>query len=151
MKHDTWLLIANSSTATVLASDEHLRRCSLINKLAHPMSRAKGRDIMADDRGRTRPRDKDAVGGSAIAYKTTPHEVEAAAFSRQLADYLRLSRSHHEWRELVLVAPPHFLGLLREALDEPTLHRVRASIAKNYVDEDLDELLARVRDDLAKQ
>jgi protein required for attachment to host cells len=117
-------------------------------QLNHPASRAKGIDLMAGDRGRTRPRHKDATRGAAMAYRTTPHEVEAEAFSRELAEYLRLARTRNEYAHLVLVAPPSFLGQLREALDEPTRDCVRASIAKGYTGERPERVLARLREQL---
>lgn len=145
---DTWVLIADSSSAAIAATDWRLKHGELVREFSHPESRVKGLDIMADDRGRTRVRNKDSVRGAAMEYKTTPHEVEAAAFSRELAEFLRLSRANNEWENLVLVAPPNFLGQLRDSLDGNTLGKVRASVAKNYRNDKLEAALEKVRSEM---
>jgi protein required for attachment to host cells len=37
-------------------------------------------------------------------------------FSRRIGDYLEKARTDHRFHQLVLVAPPKFLGLLRKEL-----------------------------------
>jgi protein required for attachment to host cells len=104
----------------------------VIKEFEHPDSRVKGSELMADDRGRTRPRSKKSVRGAAVARPTPPREVEARKFSRELADFLRLGRAHNQYRKLILVAPPQFLGLLRDAIDGPVALSIEATVAKNF-------------------
>jgi len=78
--------------------------------------------------------------------RTDPQDVEAEKFTLELADYLRQGRVDNEYNELVVVAPPAFLGRLRNAIDSPTAGTIRAEIAKNYTNEKWQDALERVRE-----
>lgn len=65
-------------------------------------------------------------------------EVEAMKFAQELAGRLDKGRVDHEYDRLVLVAPPHFLGLLKGTLDG----QVQKLLA-HTVDKDLTSIQAR--------
>lgn len=129
---DTWIVIADSSRGLVMTVQGGLGDPEVIKRFEHSESRAKSSGLMADRRARTKPRSKESVRGAAMARPTPPREVEARRFSRELAEFLRLGRAHNQYRKLILVAPPHFLGLLRDAIDGPVALSIEATVAKNF-------------------
>ena len=151
MTPTTWIVIANGSRARVFASDDKLEKARLVAELEHSESRAKGHELTTDDRGRTRPRNKDAVRGAAHAYTTTPHDVEIDRFSREVAERLRLAYARNELDSLVLVASPQFLGALLSNLVASMQPVVRATLAKDYTNERPEIALERVRRELLAQ
>ncbi len=61
-------------------------------------------------------------------------------FAAELAERLEAGRVAGTFQRLILVAPPHFLGLLRESLDAPTRAMVHTSLDKDYSQETVPEL-----------
>jgi protein required for attachment to host cells len=138
------VLVADASRGLVLSVKRNLGDPEVIKEFEHPESRAKGIELAADDRGRTQPRDKESVRGAAMARPTPPREVEAEKFSRELAEYLRLGLAKNQYRALILVAPPQFLGLLRETIDVQVAKSVKATVAKNFCGERPEAVVASI-------
>jgi len=147
----TWVLVADGSRATLLATDLRFARAEVLRQLDHPESRAKGMDLMADDRGRTAVGTKATGRRAGVAPSTPPKEVEVEKFSRELGEMLRLAHARHEYGALVLVAPPHFLGRLRGDLSRPVAACVRAELDKDYTQMNTRDLLAALRKQLADE
>ena len=61
------------------------------------------------------------------------HKHEAVEFARRIAMLLEEGRRVGEFDRLVVMAPPAFLGLLREALPQSLRSIVVAEVAKSYV------------------
>ncbi len=110
-----------------------------IASFEHPESRLAGRDLTSDRPGRTH--DSGGEGRHALAVEETHKEREAANFARTLADELKSRRNDGIFNQLVLVAEPGFLGLLRDALDNPTKKLVIGEVKKNLADRRPEDLL----------
>ena len=63
------------------------------------------------------------------------HEFQEAAFAGELVQTLDKARQDGKFDDLVLVASPHFLGVLRQKLNGPLEKSVVQSISKNLVNE----------------
>ena len=68
----------------------------------------------------------------------------ATVFANDLADTLRQGRLAHRFEELVLIAAPRFLGMLRDALDPTTAAKVRGTLSKDYAGLNDRDLLKRL-------
>lgn len=134
-----WILVCDASRARLfqMAQPEQLK---LLEELEHPDSRAKTRDLMADTNGRMPSGQGAGHHGNmpGAAPDTDAKEVEAMKFARELAKRLDKGRVEHEFDRLVLVAPPHFLGLLKGTLDG----EVKKLLA-HTIDKDLTSVQAR--------
>lgn len=60
-----------------------------------------------------------------------PHAVQIERFARRLAARLRQLRQQDRMEELVLIAEPRFLGLLRRELAAPLRHLVTREVARD--------------------
>ncbi|MCA9636568.1 MAG: host attachment protein [Myxococcales bacterium] len=139
----TWILVADASRARLFASEGGSGPWAAVDALVHPESRAKGIDLAADRPGRVQQRTTE--GRASMEAHTHPKEVEAEQFAHELAARLHAGHGDGSYRDVVLVAPPHFLGLLRGALDEQVARKVRASVDKDLTfvpDRELPERLA---------
>ncbi|SFN47299.1 host attachment protein [Dokdonella immobilis] len=114
----TWILVADRAQARILdvGPDGGLREVACF---ADPEGRAAGRDLESD----RPPRVHESVGGTrhAIEPHTSLHDKTATRFARLLRDALVRGHDKHSFDRLVLVAPPRFLGFLRDALDKALL------------------------------
>jgi protein required for attachment to host cells len=115
-----------------------------IATLEHPESRKPGRDLESDRPGRTQ--DSKGQGRHAMAVEETHKEREAANFARTIAEDLKTRRNDGVFNQLVLVAEPGFLGLLRDALDGPTQKLVIGEVKKNLTDHKAEDLHPHLSD-----
>ncbi|HEV8378548.1 MAG TPA: host attachment protein, partial [Tepidisphaeraceae bacterium] len=69
--------------------------------------------------------------------RTTHKELQAIEFARVLDDYLRHAAQQEKFDSLVLVAPPHFLGLLRAELNPALASLISTTVPKDllYMDQ----------------
>ena len=74
-----------------------------------------------------------AVGHHATGGERSARKHEALNFARTIAAELDKARGAGEFDRLVLMAPPLFLGLLREALPKHLEDSVAAEVNKNLV------------------
>jgi protein required for attachment to host cells len=70
-----------------------------------------------------------------VEAKVDVKEQEAISFARRIADRIERARTQAELTQLVLVAPPDFLGVLRAALSPPAMKHVVQTLDKNLVRE----------------
>jgi protein required for attachment to host cells len=144
-----WVLVADSASAVIYTADERLEAFEPIAHLDHPASRLASRDLVTDDRGRTRA----FPGGpqSATEPHHTPHQNEVHVFAHALAVRLRKGVDERAFERIVLVAPPALLGQLRLELDVHTSDRVVASIPHDYTRAKVHELPALIRRQLGER
>ena len=127
----TWILVADACGARVFQTTDCGRTLSFLRRFAHAESRAMEAKLASDRQGSARS--SDHLGASTVQPHTARKEIEAINFASLLADHLGVSSQRKQFASLVLVAPPHFLGLLREALSPATSRLVLASVAKDLV------------------
>lgn len=137
----TWVLVANRTGARIFVRNE--RKLGLVNNLDHASGKRMDQDIEAGVPHRTFDQH-----GKAHHDGSSPHEHSAESFAKELAAELRVGRSQKHVDRIVLIAEPHFLGLVRHELDDATAHLVTASVAKDLVKLDVKELEAHVNEAL---
>ncbi len=136
----TWLLVCDASKARLysmhkarLFSDPSAHNLELVNKFAHDASRKKGRDLETDRMG---------TQGSETFEESTPLKVqEAEKFVHELLAHLESGRKSGNYRDLIIVAPPEFMGLLRKHMHHDLQRMVVQNIEKNYTQDNDKDLL----------
>jgi protein required for attachment to host cells len=113
-KKRTWLLIADGSRAKVFESAGAHETLNEIDDMALAIHLPKSGDLLADRPGRT----FDSVGAGRHAKEnpTDPHRLLKRDFARKVVDELRRAMLGGRFNQIVLVAPPDFLGDPRELL-----------------------------------
>ncbi|MGD8810686.1 MAG: host attachment protein [Gammaproteobacteria bacterium] len=109
-KQKTWIVVADGSKAKVFL-DAGGGKIELKSETAvpHPPSR----DIDADRPGRTF--DSGGQGRHAMEPPTDPHEKAEADFLNDLAKDLNAAHEKKAFDQLIVIAPPRALGVLRAA------------------------------------
>ena len=135
----SWILIANRTGARIV--EKQGRELSLVQELEHARGRLRDREVDSDRHGRA-----GRSGGAGHAYSTSegPHEHDAKNFARECAESLRQGRLSGRYLRLILVAEPHFLGLLRQALDDATSRLVAATVPKDLAQLELRQLASHL-------
>ncbi len=140
-----WVLVCDASRARLFRV-ERGDELGMIEELDHPSSRAKIRDLMADTHGR-KPNGQPGHRNNhrpGAEPDTDAKEVEALKFAQVLADKLDKGRVERSFDRLVLVAPPHFLGLLKGTLDDQVHKHLALTISKDLTGIEARELKDRL-------
>jgi protein required for attachment to host cells len=90
----------------------------------------------------------DSRGGGqrhAMEPRVDAKEAAATRFARELADALQTGLNEHRFEALYLVAPPHFLGLLRQQLSPGLQRCVAGELGKDLTREDVAGIAGEVR------
>lgn len=129
---DTWILVANRARALVYEASRTKRPTRVLD-IENPRGRLKAGDINSDKSGRAFPRH--GTGSSDLEKAHDPVEHEAETFAKHLATTLEEALHARRFDELVLIAEPHFLGLLRGAIGSGVSARIAGSFAKDLAAE----------------
>lgn len=138
----TWILSANRSSSSLFESDWPGKSMRRLQDIPHPQGRMQNKDIDTDKPGRVF--DSFGEGRHSTSPKQEPTEHIAQQFALDLAELLNRGRLTHAYDQLILVAEPKFLGILRAALDKNTESLVIQTVNKELLDvkgEDLAEYL----------
>jgi protein required for attachment to host cells len=142
-----WILISSSTKANLFSTDSREGDWSLVEEFDHPEGREMSRDIRpSSPPGRMQQSKGPGGRRTALEPHTSVKEAEAERFAKTLAVFLDEATAKHGFDDLVLVAPPHFMGLLHGALGRQTAKHLRATVEKDYVALDVAEMRARLID-----
>ena len=144
----SWILVADPSGARLFASKGVIFRgdWKLVGEFQHPEGRVKAHEVLTDRPGRVK-QSGPAEMRSAMEPHTPVKTVLAEAFARLLAKKLEAGLAARQYERLVLVAPPFFLGILRQQLSAEVAKRVIAAVEKDY----LHLAEQKLRDQLSQQ
>jgi protein required for attachment to host cells len=140
-----WILVCDAARGRLFEIRGDNPSWDLIETFSHAESRSKATELVTDHMGQS-----SSEGGSAhhnaLAPASSPKEVEKGHFVHTLAtmlDQAMRSRRFHRW---VLVAPAHFLGMLKKELTVELQKHLMASIDKDLSHFNPRDLAERLRD-----
>jgi protein required for attachment to host cells len=126
-----WVVVADQSRARIFAMDSPSAPLREIEDLLHPAGRQRAQELKSD-----RPPRLFRGKGEAshpVDTKVDVKEQEAINFARRIADRIERARTQAELTQLVVIAPPDFLGVLRAALSPSAMKHLVQTIDKNLV------------------
>lgn len=128
-----WIIVANSSNAYLysMSIKNEKFQCDFIEEFTHPQSRKKDIDLTSDRAGRYYTKGS-TTSRSAYSPPTEPKEHEAEIFAKQLASVLESARLANLYENLIVVAPPHFHGLLNKNCNKNVFSLISKHIEKDY-------------------
>lgn len=106
-----WVVAADASRARVLQVSSR-DKLAEVASLDNPQGRMHNRDLLTD----AYPRNRAAGGPGSDPQETSPVEHATEMFAKRVGDYLEKARTDHRYDELVVIAPPKFLGVLRKEM-----------------------------------
>ena len=139
----TWVVVADSSRGKIFVQDTHGNALQERVDLIHPGARLRGEKLTSDRSGRH----TGAYGQGSHVFdaRTEAKEHEVETFAKEIAERLETGRTSGQFQKLVLMAPPAFLGVLREQLGDEVRKLVVEEIAKDLVTHSADEVRKHLR------
>jgi protein required for attachment to host cells len=143
-KTRTWLLIADGSRAKVFESIGAHKMLHEIDDMALAIDLPKSGEILADKPGRT----FDSVGAGRHAKEnpTDPHRHLKRVFATKVVGELRRAMLAKRFDRLILVAPPAFLGDLREELPKDLKDKVADEVTSDLTNTPEQQLQTHPKD-----
>jgi protein required for attachment to host cells len=140
----TWILIADAGRARVLQNLGPGKGLTPVDGMASEASLPATHDMMTDRQGRGHESANPAH--HAIEPKTDPREQLKHHYLAAQAQHLDRSLGADAFDRLVVVAPPHALGLLRSAFTHRLKAAIKAEIAKDLTKTPDHELASHLED-----
>jgi protein required for attachment to host cells len=124
-----WILVADRARARLFSLEEGASRMIEVADFVNPEART-----AANEREHAPPprvHDRLGEGRHLIEAHTPPREKITMQFAARLAMYLRHAYDEQRYRDLVLIAPPRFLGALNTTLGARLGEAVVLRVPKN--------------------
>ncbi len=124
----TWIIVADNTHARIFTTETLSSALVEIEGIGHAEGRLHDREITTDLPGRIK---SDDGSGHALQQATDPKHHEFDKFAHTVAQLLEEGFNDHEYVDLLIVAEPSFLGLLRQCLSAQVKKQVTFELAKN--------------------
>jgi len=134
----TWILVAESSRAKIFEQESPRGDLREMEAFDHSASRMNDVDLVSSAPGRTF--DSKGMARHSIEPETDPKVNEAHIFAHLLAQRLNKDLENHHFNKLVVIAPPEFLGILRDSFSAHVNKIIAAEINKNLVRESAEKI-----------
>ena len=130
------VLVANESSG-IFYLREH-RRAPLVKYLAlgNETARERLRELTSDKPGRAF--DSHGDGRHAMADRQNPREQAAIRFANELVQALKSAHARGDVGDYILIAAPHFLGLLRKSIARTALGEPLLALSKDIAGQPAD-------------
>jgi protein required for attachment to host cells len=140
-----WILVCDSAKARFFESNGGDAAWRLVSEVFHEGSRSKAADLEGDRSG---SRSSEGAGAhhNALAPASSPKEIEKQHFAHELGktlDQALRSSQLHRW---VLVAPPHFVGMIEHELTPELKKSLLTTVNKDLNHLDARALAEALRD-----
>jgi protein required for attachment to host cells len=147
------IVVADQSEARFYDVERFNDPLRLSGQLTDEKAHLHNRDLVSDRPGRvfdhapTPGGRRGATAHHATGGERTPRKHEALNFARQIGAELESARRDGVFDRLVIMAPPQFLGLLRETLPRSVQDVITAQIHKDLVHSAQEDVRAHVPDE----
>jgi protein required for attachment to host cells len=142
-----WVLVCDSAKARFFEAHDGEASWSLVSETFHEESRSKAAALVGDRSG-SRSSEGATVHHNALAPASSPKEVQKEHFAHELGQVLDQAMRSSRLHSWVLVAPPHFAGLIEKELTPALEKSLLAKVCKDLSHLDAKELKEKLRDSI---
>lgn len=136
-----WVINSNSNICRIYEYNQQEKKLPLIKEIKHPENRLKTSEIISDKQGHY----KSNSGYGSYTQTSDPKEVQIDHFYREIAEELNQGRNNENYDQLIIISPPHLIGLLFQHLDKNVKKMILNNIQKDLLHLSDQELLDFVR------
>jgi protein required for attachment to host cells len=137
-----WILVANQAEAQIYSSDRLPGSLSLVEVLANDEGTSRARDLVSDAPGRAY--DSHGSGRHAMEPNTGVKEEQRRRFVKEMVERLQTARVKGDFDQLVLLAAPGVLGVIRKTLNPELEKTVIKEIPKDLIGQDVEKIQSQL-------
>lgn len=131
MRSVDWILVCDRSQASILQAQPDTRLpFAELHKFTHPAARLRPREQETDRPGRMM---HSSGKRTAVEPHDEPELVESRRFANELVATLQKENAQGHFDRLFVVAPPAFLGVLRQEFPAPLQTKVAAELTEELM------------------
>jgi len=142
----TWVVIANAIECDIYKRTNKGKDLQEITRLAHPEGRLSNQNLKEGKPGRSFESGPRSFQRHTKSTEVSPHDQEVILFAKRIIGFLEHNRTTHSFDKLILIAEPHFLGILNRNLNEHLTRLVTFSIHKDLVSENLNKVITDIEE-----
>lgn len=133
-----WILVANQAEAQIYASGQVPRHLMLVDTLVNETGTAHSRDLISDAPGRAF--DRFGSARHAMEPNVGVKLEQRRRFVKDMVDKLEKAHSKGDFDQLVLLAAPAVLGVIRKTLPTDLVKSVVKEIPKDVIGQGVDKI-----------
>ncbi|GMQ96551.1 MAG: hypothetical protein BMS9Abin15_0224 [Gammaproteobacteria bacterium] len=133
-----WVVAADSSRARIFSAETAKGKLVEVETLAHPEARLHGQDVTSDAPGTSLS--SKGGGRHGVGGEHDLREQDDIRFAKRVCDTLKSADNRGRFGKLYILAPPAFLGILRERLSGAIRSKIAGEINKNVAVHSLDDI-----------
>jgi len=143
----TWILVTDATRARLFSSELPEDKWAILQEFEHPQGRQPSSEIRPSS-APGRMQQGTSAGGRHTAFepRTSPRMASDERFAEELSAFLEHACSARDFDKLVVVAEPHWAGILQAALGRQTAKHVQTVVHKDLVACDSTEIRERLVD-----
>jgi len=131
-KTTRYYVFANAVEA-IIYRDTYERKFEFIQRISNPRGTLRDSDLGSDRPGKSYSSAGNGTIHHALTQKVSQHDQISRDFARKITARLCSIHFSEKFNELVLIAGPRFLGLLRQTLPKTIRSLVRLEVHHQYV------------------
>lgn len=132
---ETLVIVADNARARIFGSHSVMGQLQELEGFVHPEAHLSNQELVSDSPGRS-------VGQhGSLAPRTSAKEQELRGFAKMLALHLKDLHNQQHFEQLILIASPRFLGMLRKELPGPLDQLVTRTIDKDLTTASSEEII----------
>lgn len=139
-----YILVADASKARIYSAQKarlfnanNGKDLKLISEHQHDASRKKDIDLVSDRQGQ--------FGSGTFVEATDPKRHEEDRFAQELTKIISQAHNKKNFHELILIAPPVFMGMINKHLGREVDKLVNIRIEKDYTSDSEKELVTHLQ------
>ena len=142
-----WILVCDASRAVLYGTEKKGEEWETVGSYSHPESRMKNSELTSTEPGHS-AKSKGDSRHTVMEPQTSPKEAEKEHFAQQLATVVNAGARKKTYDRLVLIAPPHFAGILEKHLSTETKKRLMKTLHKDYTFTNIREARQRLEEEV---
>jgi len=137
-----WILVANQAEAQIYSSEQIPRHLMLVDTLVNETGTAHSRDLVSDAPGRA----FDHFGSARHAMEPNVgvKQEQRRRFVKEMVTKLEKAHLEGDFDQLVLLAAPAVLGVIRKTLPTDLLKSVVKEIPKDVIGQSVDKIQSQL-------
>ena len=135
----TRVIVADNARARIFEYHSGINQLQEQEAFVHSEARLSNRNLVGDSSG------KSVDQHGSLDPATTAKEHEAQNFAKMLARHLKELHNQRHYENLILIAPPRFLGMLRKELPGPLDQLVTSTIDKDLTKAGIEDIIAYIK------
>lgn len=145
-----WIIVANAKNAYFYSVYEKNMRFNLIKKLTHIKSQSKKIDLTSDRQGHYAKGYGNKLRGS---YTPTndPKLLEIKHFAKEVCEFLENGRVYNRYVGIIIVADPHFYGLIKQLSNKHVTKYIKYHLGKDYANEESKLVKSKLQNILSQE